>query len=66
MTPSLELISQDIGYIKRDVQEIKQKLEANYVTKDEFAPIKNIVYGMVVLVLTSFMGALTYLVFNNK
>ena len=33
-------------------------LKANYVTKTEFAPVRAIVFGGVVLVLVAFMGAL--------
>lgn len=61
----IAVISNDLAYIKRDIADIKIKLEQNYVTKDEFSIVKNIVYGMVALVLTSFMGALTFLVFKQ-
>ena len=61
----IAVISNDLAYIKRDIADIKLKLESNYVTKDEFSIVKNIVYGMVALVLTSFMGALTFLVFKQ-
>jgi len=61
----IAVISNDLVYIRRDISEIKLKLESNYVTKDEFSIVKNIVYGMVALVLTSFMGALTFLVFKQ-
>ena len=36
-------------------------LKANYVTKTEFAPVRAIVFGGVVLVLVAFMGALIVL-----
>lgn len=35
-TPSISVIANDIGYIKRDVAEIKGKLEQDYVTRVEF------------------------------
>jgi phage/plasmid primase-like uncharacterized protein len=59
---AVALIGLDIGYIKRDVVEIKEKLEKNYVTKDEFAPIKSIVYGMVSVILLTVLGAIVALV----
>lgn len=43
----VSVISTDISYIKRDIGEIKDKLERNYVSKDEFTPVRNIVYGLV-------------------
>lgn len=36
-------------------------LKANYVTKTEFAPVRAIVFGGVVLILVAFMGALIVL-----
>lgn len=36
-------------------------LKANYVTKTEFAPVRAIVFGGVVLILVAFMGALMVL-----
>lgn len=55
-------VKTELRYIRRDLDEIKEKLDKNYVTQDQFTPVKNLVYGMVVLVLTSFMGALITLV----
>ena len=52
----------DIAYIKADLAEIKAQLDNKYVTKDEFATVRSLVYGCASLVLTSFMLALTYLV----
>lgn len=41
------LITQTLEYIKKDIEEIKGKLERNYVSKEEFLPIKLIVYATV-------------------
>lgn len=38
------------------------KIEREMITKDEFAPVKNVVYGLVALILTSVFGALIGLV----
>ena len=35
-------IKADLAYIKRDIKEIKETLKADYVTEDEFSPIKSI------------------------
>jgi len=55
----------ELKYIRRDLDEIKANfnlLSKRYVTKDEFAPVKNIVYGLVALILTAVVGALITLV----
>lgn len=59
---SIDVIANDITYIKRDVADIKSKLEADYVTLDQFEPIRNVVYGMVGIILTGVIGAVVALV----
>ena len=59
---NIDVIANDISYIKRDVAEIKTKLEADYVTRQEFEPIKKIVYGMITIILTGVLGAILTLV----
>jgi hypothetical protein len=61
-TENIDVIATKIDYIQRDVADIKAKLEADYVTQDEFEPIKKIVYGMVGVVLLAVIGALIALV----
>ncbi len=58
----LAVIAQDIKYIQRDIQNINNKLENQYVTQAEFEPIKKIVYGLVMLVLTTVCVALVSVV----
>lgn len=69
MTKSEEVtlaeFGKDIEYIKKTVEEIKRKQEQDYVTREEFEPIKRIVYGMVAIVLTSVFGGLVALVVNS-
>ena len=52
----LMLISQDNSYIKKDIQEIKDSLSKHYVSNAEFAPVRNIAYGLVTVIL---LGVLT-------
>jgi hypothetical protein len=59
---NLKVIANDISYMKRDISDIKRTVQHSYVTKDEFEPIKNIVYGLVGLILVSVVGALVSLV----
>jgi hypothetical protein len=54
-----------IKYIQRDIAEIKEKLDDKYVTKDEFLPVKNIVYGMVAIILIAVLGGLIALIINS-
>lgn len=63
---ALAVIQSDINYIKRDLTEVKDKLEADYVTRSEFEPVKKIVFGLVTMVLAGVTGALITLVLRNK
>jgi hypothetical protein len=48
--------------IEKTVNEIKQRLDADYVTKEEFKPVKTLVYGFTGLILTAVIVALLALV----
>lgn len=52
----------DVSSIKDKVISIEKKLESNYVSHEEFTPIKNLVYGLVGLILTSVVVSLLSLV----
>lgn len=58
----LAVIANDILYIKSDVADIKRMQQTNYVSKDEFEPIKRLVYGVVAIVLVAVVGAVVSLV----
>jgi hypothetical protein len=65
--------SGDIGRIKEDIikinlafDKINDKLDNKYVTKEEFSIVKNIVYGMVGLILISFIGGLIVIVMKPQ
>lgn len=60
-----ELIRNDIGYIKKEVSEIKELISNEYVTKTEFKPIKNIVYGLVGAILLSVVAGLMTLIIKK-
>ena len=62
---SVEVIANDIHYIRRDVEDIKSKLEKEYVTQDQFDPIKKIVYGLVSVILTTVVVGLLMIVIKN-
>ena len=57
------IMQSDIGYIKKSVDSITRNLEnldTRYVTRIEFSPIKNIVWGAVTLILIGLLGAIVY------
>lgn len=61
-------LSYDIQYIKRDITEIKQAIKDgknDFVSRAEFAPIRQIVYGLVGLILTAVVGALLALIIRQ-
>lgn len=62
---TLALIEQDLKYIKESVDAMSQRLDKNYVTLDQFAPVKSIVYGMVGLILSSIVVALIALIIRK-
>jgi len=59
---SLALLLKDIIYIKDRVDDVYQKLEKNYVTQQEFEPIKKAVYGIITLFLAAVVAAILRLV----
>ena len=54
-----------LEFILKELDEIKAKLENNYVTEEAFRPVRNIVYGMVALILTSVAGSLIALIISK-
>lgn len=54
----LALVSRDIEQVKKDLAEV----QGTMVTKAEFTPVKNIVYGVVGLLLTAILSQIVSLV----
>lgn len=48
------------------VNRLEEKMDKTFVTKDEFNPVRNIVYGATTLILSSVVIALLGLVMINK
>jgi len=61
----IAVMATDIKYLIREVGEIKKKLEADYVTRQEFEPIKKFVYGLITIVLVGVIGAILTLVIKK-
>lgn len=65
----IALIQQDMQYVKEGMKDLKdgmdevnKKLNDRYVSKEEFEPIKKVVYGLVGLILVAVVGAIISLV----
>jgi hypothetical protein len=58
----LAVIQTDLTYIKEKLNAVDTKVSSHYVSKDEFEPIKKIVYGLVSLILIAVVGAIVTLV----
>lgn len=58
----LAVMQNDVTYIKEKLNAIDEKVSTHYVSKEEFEPIKKIVYGLVSLILIAVVGALLALV----
>jgi hypothetical protein len=65
LSTQVAVIANDVAYIKEEVRDIKALVQQDYVTKDEFNPVKSIVYGLVSLILLSVVGALVALVLKK-
>ncbi len=55
-----DLVEVKVGvqYLVKEVDKINEKLEHDYVTQDQFEPIKKIVYGLVGTILLGVLGGL--------
>lgn len=62
LTTNVAVILSEMKTVKEDVKDIKDKLEKDYVTQDQFTPVKNIAYGLVSTILLAVVGALVALV----
>lgn len=58
---TMESIANDIEWIKNTLKDMKEG-QADYVTKDEFWPVKTIVYGGASIILVAVVGAIVALV----
>ncbi len=65
----LALIAQDIENIKtthgKSLDEIKTALKREYVTKIEFDPVKRVVYGVLTVIVLTFVGGAIKIMFGG-
>lgn len=59
-------IKTSIRYIERDIADIKDWLKNGYVRKEEFEPVKRVVYGLVTVILVAVVTAIIYLVIQRQ
>lgn len=66
----IALINQSLKNIESKVNNMDTKLDSNFITKDEFeakfSPVRNVVYGMVGIILLAVVTALVALVVLPK
>lgn len=58
----LTAVEAKLDDMKEDLQEMKELLRGEYITRAEFAPVRAVFYGMVGVILLAVMGALVALV----
>lgn len=62
---AIAVIGSQLSDIKDDVREIKTKLEHDYVSQDQFDPIKRLVYGTVAIVASALILGLGTILFRK-
>ena len=62
LSEKLTKLGVDMDYVKDGVREIKDTIKRDYITRNEFEPIKKIVYGLVSLILMGVVTAVLALV----
>ena len=69
ITTELKYIRRDLDTIIKEVGEVKESVQSGYISKEVFETrvgrIEKLVYGMVAVLLTSFILALVALVFRK-
>jgi subtilase family serine protease len=56
-TENIDVIALKLQYIQNDIKDIKDKLDKDYVTQDQFSPVAKLVYGLVSVALVAIVGA---------
>ena len=66
MKTDIELIKQNVTHIKSKVDKIESTLERNYVTRNEFDPVKKIVWLIMSLILTGFISSIVFFLWRSS
>lgn len=62
----IALLQQALSNIDKKIDKIDTRLESQFVTKEEFSPVRNLVYGLVTVILLAVVTALVALVVMPK
>lgn len=54
-----------VNEIKGELHDLRTVIDAKYVTREEFLPVRNIIYGLVGMILMGVLGALTAAVLHS-
>lgn len=65
-TKNEELILFRLEALQGQVKDLKRSIETNYVTVDQFRPVKAVAIGFVSIILSTFGVALVSLVLKNQ
>jgi hypothetical protein len=59
---TVAVILNKLERIEKDISALDKRLDDEYVTRDQFEPVKSVVYGTISVLLLSIVGALVALV----
>lgn len=63
---ALAILDAKLSHISDDVQEMKNILRGDYIRRDEFDPVKAVVFGLVAVILLAVVGSLVTLVLRRQ
>lgn len=55
-----------LGKVNKDAEDTTKAFRELFVTKDQFAPVQRLVYGLVTIILTGVVGALLTVVLSQQ
>lgn len=62
----IPLICQNINIIHENMKEMKEIISEKLVSKEQFSLVQKIVYGLVSLIVTGFIGALLAMIYQKQ
>jgi len=62
MVRDLDNVRAGVNDVKKDIKDLRDEIARTYVTKDEFRPVRMVVYALVGTVLLTVVGAVIALV----
>lgn len=65
MGTNVQFIKNELGDLKIAIEALDKKISTNYVTQEEFKPVKAVAYGIILVISTGVLGALLSLVLRK-